>query len=183
MTDNEITKALRVCGSEETECWECPYSVGTSYCSTRLLNDTINLITKQREEIKTMSRAIKQQDEIIAKMQASQFEMANKEACQSEEIKRLESLCTGKEDQEEKIAVLNEDFARFLNTIAILKEELADARYLNTVAASDAIEEFAERVKMAFYHEFDELIPSVMADKIDGLVKEMTEVEQRCVTN
>lgn len=31
---------------------------------------------------------------------------------------------------------------------------------------------FAERVKMAFYYEFDELIPSIMADKIDELVEE-----------
>ena len=36
-----------------------------------------------------------------------------------------------------------------------------------------AIKEFAERVKMAFYYEFDELIPSIMADKIDELVKEV----------
>lgn len=35
-----------------------------------------------------------------------------------------------------------------------------------------AVKEFAERVKMAFYYEFDELIPSIMADKIDALVKE-----------
>mgnify|MGYP007119866790 CR=1 FL=1 len=41
-----------------------------------------------------------------------------------------------------------------------------------------AIKEFAEQVKMAFYYEFDELIPSIMADKIDNLVKEMTEGEQ-----
>lgn len=38
---------------------------------------------------------------------------------------------------------------------------------------SEAIKEFAEQVKMAFYYEFDELIPSIMADKIDNLVKEM----------
>ena len=36
-----------------------------------------------------------------------------------------------------------------------------------------AVKEFAERVKMAFYYEFDELIPSTMADKIDGIVKEV----------
>ena len=36
-----------------------------------------------------------------------------------------------------------------------------------------AIEEMAEQVKMAFYYEFDELIPSIMADKIDELIKEM----------
>ena len=40
---------------------------------------------------------------------------------------------------------------------------------------NDGIKEFAELVKMEFYKEFDELIPSVMADRIDNLVKEMTE--------
>ena len=41
-----------------------------------------------------------------------------------------------------------------------------------------AIKEFAKQVKMAFYYEFDELIPSIMADKIDSLVKEMMEVNE-----
>ena len=36
-----------------------------------------------------------------------------------------------------------------------------------------AVEDVAERIKMAFYYEFDELIPSTMADKIDELVKEV----------
>lgn len=40
---------------------------------------------------------------------------------------------------------------------------------------TEAIKEFAELVKMEFYKEFDELIPSLMADRIDNLVKEMTE--------
>lgn len=40
-------------------------------------------------------------------------------------------------------------------------------------ARTEAIKEFAEQVKMAFYYEFDELIPSIMADRIDNLVKEM----------
>lgn len=34
------------------------------------------------------------------------------------------------------------------------------------------VREFAERVKNAFYVEFDEIIPSVMANKIDELLKE-----------
>ena len=31
---------------------------------------------------------------------------------------------------------------------------------------------FVEQVKMAFCYEFDEIIPSIMADKIDELVNE-----------
>lgn len=34
------------------------------------------------------------------------------------------------------------------------------------------MKEFAEKVKMAFYYEFDEIIPSIMSDKIDELLKE-----------
>ncbi len=37
---------------------------------------------------------------------------------------------------------------------------------------AQVVREFAERVKNVFYVEFDEIIPSVMADKIDELVKE-----------
>lgn len=36
-----------------------------------------------------------------------------------------------------------------------------------------AVEDVAERIKIAFYYEFDELIPSTMADKIDEIVKEV----------
>ena len=41
-------------------------------------------------------------------------------------------------------------------------------------ARKETAEKFAERVKMAFYYEFDELIPSIMADKIDEIAKEIT---------
>ena len=51
------------------------------------------------------------------------------------------------------------------NKIDELTAEVAEAR-------KQAVKEFAERVKMAFYYEFDELIPSIMADKIDELVEE-----------
>ena len=39
-----------------------------------------------------------------------------------------------------------------------------------------AVEDVAERIKMAFYYEFDELIPSTMADKIDEIVKEVIKI-------
>ena len=38
-----------------------------------------------------------------------------------------------------------------------------------------AVKEFAEKVKMAFFYEFDEIIPSIMSDKIDELLKEYEE--------
>ena len=36
-----------------------------------------------------------------------------------------------------------------------------------------AVRDVAERIKTAFYCEFEELIPSIMADKIDEIVKEV----------
>ena len=44
---------------------------------------------------------------------------------------------------------------------------------LKKQAKAEAIKEFAENIKLEFYKEFDEIIPSIMADKIDNLVKEM----------
>ena len=60
-----------------------------------------------------------------------------------------------------------------------LKEELADARYLNTVAADDAIKEFAERLKERVAFEAQDHYMIVTRTKIDGwiddIVEEMTE--------
>lgn len=39
----------------------------------------------------------------------------------------------------------------------------------------ETAEKFAEKVKMAFYYHFDELIPSIMAKDIDEICKEITE--------
>lgn len=51
-----------------------------------------------------------------------------------------------------------------------IARKLVEEGYGNVRAA---VEDVAERIKMAFYYEFDELIPSRMADKIDELVKEI----------
>lgn len=58
----------------------------------------------------------------------------------------------------------------FMSDLASNKQKAFKEGYQKGV--NDTIEEFAERVKQAFYYEFDELIPSIMADKIDELLKE-----------
>lgn len=57
--------------------------------------------------------------------------------------------------------------------VVLTPEERAEEMRLCNEERKQVVEEFAERVKMAFYYEFDELIPSIMADKIDELVKEV----------
>lgn len=41
------------------------------------------------------------------------------------------------------------------------------------IERSAIIEKFANRVELAFYEEFDELIPSIMAERIDKIAKEI----------
>ena len=57
--------------------------------------------------------------------------------------------------------------------MVLTPEEKAEEMRLADEERKQAVKEFAESVKMAFYYEFDELIPSRMADKIDELVEEV----------
>ena len=57
--------------------------------------------------------------------------------------------------------------------VVLTPEERAEEMRLANEERKEAMKVFAERVKMAFYYEFDEIIPSIMADKIDELVKEV----------
>lgn len=64
------------------------------------------------------------------------------------------------------------------DSVVLSKEEYEHINSCYSVIRKETAEKFAERVKMAFYYEFDELIPSIMADKIDEICKEITEGEQ-----
>jgi hypothetical protein len=57
---------------------------------------------------------------------------------------------------------LQKDCLTLINELESEKERL-----------SKQLPQFAERVKMEFYAQFDELIPSIMADKIDNILKEI----------
>ena len=57
-------------------------------------------------------------------------------------------------------------------SVVLTPEERAEEMRLCNEERKQAVKEFAASVKLAFYYEFDELIPSIMADKIDALVKE-----------
>ena len=74
--------------------------------------------------------------------------------------------------------VLTEDNAEEIGDMVVKSPQMQEA-VLHLIKAwqKETAEKFAERVKMAFYYEFDELIPSIMADKIDEIAKEITEGE------
>ena len=59
--------------------------------------------------------------------------------------------------------------------VVLTPEERTEEMRLCNEERKQAIKAFGERVKMAFYYEFDELIPSIMADKIDEIIEEVGE--------
>ena len=82
------------------------------------------------------------------------------------EIGRLEAKITTlwhKADETKTDAIMQK------NRADMLKEKNTNLQE----GLKKAVEDVAERIKMAFYYEFDELIPSTMADKIDEIVKEV----------
>lgn len=88
------------------------------------------------------------------------------------EIEKMEFIIsTTVHDCEQKDCIRNCQFAKQKDCKYFRAAKDLQAKGYGNVRA--AVKEFAESVKMAFYYEFDELIPSTMADKIDGIVKEV----------
>ena len=88
------------------------------------------------------------------------------------EIEKMEFIIsTTVHDCEQKDCIRNCQFAKQKDCKYFRAAKDLQAKGYGDVRA--AVKEFAESVKMAFYHEFDELIPSIMADKISELVKEV----------
>lgn len=71
---------------------------------------------------------------------------------------------------EEMSRKIDEMYYVYDTTAEDIAKGLYEAGYGNV---KEAVQEFAKRVKMVFYYEFDELIPSIMSDKIDELIKEV----------
>lgn len=83
------------------------------------------------------------------------------------EIERLKDMCANcsmLKGKIETISELNEQIEYWQRGYNNLRQELKTAK-------AEARKELAEQIKMAFYYEFDEIIPSIMADKIDELVR------------
>ncbi|MDD6988752.1 hypothetical protein [Ruminococcus sp.] len=62
------------------------------------------------------------------------------------------------------------EIERYLHSIKLLENDVATAK-------SEAIKWFAEKLKMECYATYDEVLPSLFADIIDKLVKEMAECD------
>lgn len=88
------------------------------------------------------------------------------------EIERMELIIsTSVHDCEQKSCIRNCQFARQKDCKYFRAAKDLQAEGYGNVRA--AVEDVAESIKRAFYYEFDKVIPSRMADKIDELVKEV----------
>ena len=131
MTDNEIIKALDICGHLES-CADCPLGdlSGIDKCMHTLLLNALDLINRQKAEIERLKDEVKEKTETI----------------------------TFLKDQSIGWSI---DFCN-------LKAKLNTAK-------TEAIKEFAERLKEDLKN--STLWGLVSFDRIDKLVKEMTEGE------
>lgn len=75
--------------------------------------------------------------------------------------------------EKEKFEHLRISNAPYYKEIYETLQELEDKIENGTLIEAKKLNDFAERIKMEFYYEFDELIPSIMADKIDKILKEL----------
>jgi hypothetical protein len=67
MTDNEIIKALECCWNEN-ECIgdECPFFKPINDCAPLIAMETLDLINRQKAEIKRLHTSIKEVDEYLS---------------------------------------------------------------------------------------------------------------------
>lgn len=154
LTDEEIVRALECCAVEPCEdCGNCPRFTKEKLCHKANAKQSLDLIRRLQSENKRLSE----------KAVALEVETNNQKA-KIERIAKVEMDLIGKiADKSAEIERLTEEE----------KRKLLHGMYEQ--GKFDGVVKFAERVKMAFYYEFDELIPSIMADKIDEICKEITE--------
>lgn len=150
MTDNEIIKALECCSTAQN-CTPCKYEPneyekGTVGCCNELMKNAIDLIKRQQAEIAELS--------VLAEKNNDKLNSVID--CQKAEIERL----TG---YNSNLVFANQGILHTLET------EI-------TKAKSEAITEFAERLKDMHKHNTTSVVSLVtLFGDINKMVKEMTE--------
>lgn len=95
------------------------------------------------------------------------------EVCNNCEMQQANELFE-RDKEIERLQKENEALKRVDNRVAFCKayDQIRAENKCLKAEKGNAVKEFAEKVKMLFYYEFDELIPSIMSDKIDELLQE-----------
>lgn len=82
MTDNEIIKALECCNrlANQTSCDDCPYQFSDEKCSSKLIDDALDLISRQKAEISVKTKLLNKAVDEIEKLQPYKLHYGNMKA-------------------------------------------------------------------------------------------------------
>ena len=148
MSAIEFEKALETCTNIDGECTDCCLNKDES-CRCTLTRNIVFLYKRKQKEIESLKEKI---EDLKAMLDSNNIGQSKLERMLAEKVAEVEDL---------KL-----EYAGFQ---AGVKQFAKDGK----MVGKKAVIEFAEAVKLEFYREFDEIIPSIMADNIDNLVKEM----------
>ena len=153
MTDEQIIKALELCAHWENDktCEDCPANVFGFGCANKMSKFVLGLINRQTAEIENL----KADNDMYQKVNCL---IAGQRDDRDKEIEELQT-------QMEWLTGYNKNL---LDANTALSEEIE-------ICKSEAIKEFAQRLKKYLCLDLREGISVVTIDNIDNLVKEMTE--------
>jgi chromosome segregation ATPase len=157
----QIKKALECCAADDGCVGEeCPYYANCQFCITRISKDALALITSQEQRIKELAEKVENYRNELGEVRFALAEANNDRKELTEENERLHASCT--------------ELTQCCTKLETLYK--IECKRVDTVKA-DTVRKLAESIKLEFYKEFDEIIPSIMADRIDQIAKEMLEGE------
>ena len=165
LTDNEIVKALEICGTYKGKYTDCPafVKVDRSNCKNVLLG-AVEIINRQNADLIDKE---KQLQDALKSMAVNKTKVIDCE----KEINRLQAENERLKPFEDKIAKFNshirvEDMLVFASS---LEEWLEFCENLK----AEAYKEFAERLKDMSEHFWEEKENFVSEEQIDNLLKEL----------
>lgn len=118
--------------------------------------DILTLINELESENEKLANLL-ETERIVAKQRSSKLEKAEHD----------------RDRYKKRIAELDDLVAEIYVAVENARKETKEAEEYVKREISKLFTSFAERVKMEFYYHFDELIPSIMSDKIDKILKEL----------
>ena len=130
----------------------------------KITEDVLSLLCEKDALIAELKQIIAKKTEVIEDLQLGW----------SEDQERVRKLLDEKDAEIERLTINMNAYGLTAKNLANdFADYQADVKMDIAAARAEAITEFAERVKLEFYREFDEIIPSIMADKIDQIAQEM----------
>ena len=172
MNDNDIIKALECClFAYGKKCEECPYEKhkpflsSTQFCTYSLKKDILDLINRQKAEIKKHQKLDELAEKTIDNQTLVIKELRSEVATLKESNINLQDLYQNQKEKVEKA-----------------KQKCIGVAKAPKTAKAEAIKEFAERLKVIYinyqiteyvHNENSCYVRNVGTDDIDNLVKEM----------